>query len=229
MTVTSQLTETGGFLYTHRLQLSETQGAAASIRSIEFGYFAGDLGFGFVELEGPDVWANGTGQITANGTLSSRAITAVDADPTDYADHIEARVVYTNGTTDRDLFLSADGPPMPLPPPGTVLTLKGTARDASSNAAIRDVRVEIVSGPGAGRNTKTDRNGKYTLTGAGGGVVTLRASKSGYESVSETMLLLAAKTRDFSLIKLSSSAAGLAPMQAGPGHALPKRLQMEIK
>jgi hypothetical protein len=41
------------------------------------------------------------------------------------------------------------------------------------------VRTEIRSGPNTGRNTKTDRNGKYTLSNLGAGTITVKASKSG--------------------------------------------------
>ncbi len=228
LTTTSELTEAGGFRYQHRVELSETVGGSGTVRLVEFAYFTGDAFYGGSTFDEPNAWSNGTGAFTGNGTLSSRPLVVSDPDPTDYADHVEARVVYTNGTTERELFLSADGPPMPTPPAGTVLTLTGTARDASSKATVRDVRVEITSGPGAGKNTKTDRNGKYTLKGAGAGTVTVKASKSGYEPVTETMLLLSAKTKDFTLTKTSSSTGATAPLSA-TASSTPKRLQGAVR
>ena len=205
-TVVTELTDGGGFDYVHEVTLTETQGAPAAIKGITFVYFVGDAYYGeSPSLDGPEIWIGGVALVSAGGTLRSRQVAVSDADPTEHADNVKVVVVYTSGDTDRELILSAESGPMPLPPAGSKFTLNGLTRDATSNATIRDVRIEIVSGPNTGRNTKTDRNGKYALSSLGAGTFTVRASKSGFDATTQTILFLANKPLDFTLSKTSSA------------------------
>jgi len=230
MTAVTELTDGGGFDYVHAITLTETQGAQATIKSIVFAYFVGDTYYGeSPSIDDPEVWIGGVARISAGGTLSSHPLVISDPDPTEHADNVKVLVVYTADATDRELILSAESGPMPMPPAGSKFTLNGTTRDATSNATIRDVRIEIVSGPNTGRNTKTDRNGKYALSSLGAGTFTVRASKSGYDSTMQTLLFLANKPLDFTLSKTSS--AGITQtldarsLAAGPS----KRLRLRVR
>jgi len=169
--------------------------------------------------------------VAPNSTLKSRPLVINDPDPTEFADNVRAVVVYTstNDATERELFLSGSSGSMPMPPPGSTFTLNGTTRDASSNATIRDVRIEIVSGPNTKRNTKTDRNGKYSLASLGPGTITVKASKSGFEPMTHTILFLASKPLDFVLSKAAGARPGAATPLAAGRVTGPKRLQVEIR
>ncbi len=59
----------------------------------------------------------------------------------------------------------------------TVGTVRGTISNAASGAPISDVQVSIV---GTRRGAITNETGRYTITGAPAGPVTLRAQKVGY-------------------------------------------------
>jgi hypothetical protein len=64
----------------------------------------------------------------------------------------------------------------------------------------------------------------------GAGTFTVRASKSGYDATTETILFLANKPLDFVLSKIGSSSVGtVAPMDAGRAAGLPKRLHGEVR
>ena len=229
LTVVTELTAEGGFDYVHTVVLTETQGAQTTIKSLVFAYFVGDAYYGESDLiDDPEVWVGGLARISAGGTLSSRPLVVSDLDPTEHADNVKVLVVYTSDTTDRELILSAESGPMPLPPSGSKFTLNGTTRDATSNATIRDVRIEVVSGPNKGRNTKTDRNGKYTLSSLGAGTFTVRASKSGYDATMQTTLFLANKPLNFTLSKTSS--AGITEsLDAESSSGPPKRLRLRVR
>ena len=230
LTVVTELTAGGGFDYVHTIALTETQGAQATIKSIAFAYFVGDAYYGESDsIDDPEIWIGGVARISAGGTLSSHPLVVSDVDPTEHADNVKVLVVYTADTTDRELILSAESGPMPLPPAGSKFTLNGLTRDATSNATIRDVRIEIVSGPNKGRNTKTDRNGKYALSSLGAGTFTVRASKSGYDATTQTTLFLANKPLDFRLSKTSSTGITETLDAESPAAGPSKRLRLQVR
>lgn len=218
MTLTTALNE-GGFEYTHDITLTETGGAQANITRIAFASFVGDRYYAETDwIDEAEIWVGGAARVAANGTLRSRPLVISDPDPTEYADNVLALVKYTSSTdtTEKDLLLSADGGPMPMPPAGSKFSLTGVSRESAGNATVRDVRIEISSGPNTGRNTKTDRTGKYTLPNLGPGTITVKASKSGYEPMTETLLFLSNKPLDFRLTKVGASGASAAPLDHHP-------------
>jgi hypothetical protein len=135
MTVTTALDEAGGFEYTHDITLTETGGAQANITRIAFASFVGDRYYAETDwIDEPQMWVGGAERVAANGTLRSRPLVIRDPDPTEYADNVLARVKYTwsTDTTERDLLLSADAGPMPMPPAGSKFSLTGVSRDSAS-------------------------------------------------------------------------------------------------
>jgi hypothetical protein len=69
--------------------------------------------------------------------------------------------------------------------PGQLLAiLRGRAlvEDDGSLQPVAGVRVEVVSGPDAGKSATTESDGRYELAGVVPGTLELRATKPGYES-----------------------------------------------
>jgi hypothetical protein len=86
----------------------------------------------------------------------------------------------------------------PVPPPSSLVALTGTVRTGSSPLAEADI--EIRDGPDEDRDTRTDGQGNYSLTGLRSGTITVRASKPGYTQKEQTVTLVSTSTRlDFTL------------------------------
>jgi hypothetical protein len=84
---------------------------------------------------------------------------------------------------------SSASPPVatvPTPVPRVVTLVTGSVYDTASRR-LAGAGVEIVDGPHAGASVTTDTAGRYSLSGTFVGAVTLRATKEGYLTATQTL------------------------------------------
>jgi hypothetical protein len=231
--ITATLTVRGlqagdGYEYHHHIQLKENAGVTATITGIAFSFYQGGALYGTVAF-GPEAWNSTT--LGPNGSLESAELVVTDEAPTAYIERSEARIAFSDASaTSRSVTVSADVPGLPLPPPGSKFKLTGTVK-SGGGSALRDVKIEVRDGSNAGRNTKTDSSGKYTLSDLKTGTFNVRASKADYSSVTQSVALIANKTLNFSLEQSNGLAPELsmeATALAVPGRAA-KRLQATVR
>lgn len=87
-------------------------------------------------------------------------------------------------------------------PSPALFNLSGVVSDVDSATPPAGARVEILDGANAGRSGQTDAAGRYALTGLEAGTFTMRATASGFESVSRSIALASTQTADFALRRL---------------------------
>jgi hypothetical protein len=83
-------------------------------------------------------------------------------------------------------------------------TLSGTVSNAATEDAIRDARVEVVSGPDKGTHTETDSKGRFSLT-VSPGTLAVQASAEGFESSKQSVTVEADHVLHFLLDPAASS------------------------
>lgn len=103
--------------------------------------------------------------------------------------------------------MSAPATPAPAPSP-TLYSINGTITDAPSRVALPNVTVEIESGTNAGRETRTDSNGRYTLSGLSGGSLTLSAGANSYYTSTRQVTLTGNAQIDFVLERTPPVSSG---------------------
>ena len=117
-------------------------------------------------------------------------------------DSAEALLHYTDDNQKAGtLTLTASIPAPPGPPPNARFTVSGTVVETPGNFPIRDATVTVTTGAPSGASTRTDGNGRYTLSGVAAGSVTIRASKQEYDGVDQAINLRADQTLNFTLKK----------------------------
>ena len=94
-------------------------------------------------------------------------------------------------------------------------TLSGVVREEGSNGPIPDARVEITDGQNAGRNVTTPGDGSYSITELLAENLTVRTSRSGYETNSRVIQLQQDTRQDIAL-KRASSPTPPPPPAPGP-------------
>ncbi len=72
--------------------------------------------------------------------------------------------------------------------PSVTYTLSGTVLD-ETGARVSDVLVELADGLMAGRNTTTDSAGTFTLAHVTGGTISVRLSKPGFDTRTQTLIV----------------------------------------
>jgi hypothetical protein len=87
----------------------------------------------------------------------------------------------------------------PSPQPAQRVVLIGTVYAAASSRVIQDVRVQIVDGANAGRETLTNGAGHYEFADLMPGTMTLQFSSSGYLDLRRTELIRADTTLEVRL------------------------------
>jgi hypothetical protein len=95
--------------------------------------------------------------------------------------------------------------------PGQVLAVLSGRALTDEQGALRPVaavRLEVVSGPDAGKSAMTDRDGGYELAGLAPGKLELRATRPGYDVTSVTVSLEAGDARLTVLMERRSSPRG---------------------
>jgi hypothetical protein len=159
MTVTTALAATGGYQYTVRIDLAESGGVAATITSVELGHVDAWGPYPPFARFGPEAWAS-SNIVPARGTLTSMPLVTTEDFPSDYYCLLGAKIQFSDATsTSRSISLTAQTPPMPEPPPNARFNVIGTVVDEALNP-LPDVTIEVLNGPNAGRQTKTDGSGK---------------------------------------------------------------------
>ena len=94
-----------------------------------------------------------------------------------------AAAFLTGGCGNHPTAPSTSQPSTTTAPATFTVTVSGFVQDNASRF-LRDVRVEIVDGPGAGTFALTDEAGRYKLSGTfSGPTATFRATKDGYTAV----------------------------------------------
>jgi hypothetical protein len=229
LTMTSSVDSTG-INYTASIQLSEHGGLGASIGNVDITYKVNGATLGTVSFDGAQAWVGGT-RLNAMNNLGSNFLILVDSAGTVIPDSADALVHYTDdGQKTGSLTLTASIPAPPGPPSNARFTVTGTVVESPGNFPIRDATVAVTTGATSGASTRTDGNGRYTLSGVAAGAVTIRASKQEYDGVDQTINLRADQQLDFTLKKsgkLLPTATPAAPSWTPRWE--PQRLQSIVK
>lgn len=90
-------------------------------------------------------------------------------------------------------------PAAPSPQPAARVTLTGTVRAAGSLAPIQDVRVQVLEGPNAGRETMTNPAGSFTLPDLIAGTIVLQFTNPSYVDLRRTEAVLRDTTIEVTL------------------------------
>jgi hypothetical protein len=110
--------------------------------------------------------------------ISGAHVSAVGIIEAAHEGDVEIHADYQSQTANRMVRLARSGP-------GQVLAILRGRAFAEADGSLRPVavvRVEVISGPDAGKSATTDRDGGYELAGLVPGAIELRAAKAGYES-----------------------------------------------
>ena len=108
--------------------------------------------------------------------------------------------VTVSGNTTLNFTLAPIANPNPSPTPDpTSFSLCGTIRVATTNAALSGAEAEIRAGANAGKKTTTDNSGSYCLTAVQPGTFTVRASKTDYTLVDQSVTVSGNTTLNFTL------------------------------
>jgi hypothetical protein len=89
-----------------------------------------------------------------------------------------------------------------VPRPPDTSTLSGHVSDGASRKGVPSAMVQVIGGPNAGRNALTDDSGFYSLPSLVRGSVTIRVTRSGYESAEATTALAADRLLDLLITAL---------------------------
>lgn len=200
LTMTSSV-DSSGFNYTAAIQLAEHGGLGASMGNVEITYKLNGAALVTLVFESPQAWLGGT-RLNALNNLGSNFLVATESSGTIIPDSADALLHYTDDNQKAGtLTLTASIPAPPGPPPNARFTLTGSVLESPGNFAVRDATVAVTTGATSGASTRTDGNGRYTLNGVAGGVVTIRASKQEYDAADLTINLRADQTLNFTLTK----------------------------
>lgn len=181
-----------GHTYRFQVTVRETGGATATVTSVALVLFRGDGTTGGStrnsDLPFAPIAASGSG--SANWTLD-------DFSSASYATRLQVTVTYSDQTGSQSATATADVPALPAGP--TTFTLCGTVRDGS--VPVDAAQVAIV---GTARTTLTDGAGRYCFDGLSSGSVTLRVSKSGWDTVERVVNVTGNTTVDVTLVRTNT-------------------------
>ncbi len=115
-----------------------------------------------------------------------------------------------------DFGLQASPPPVvpppvvpPVPPPPVRVTLSGVVTDASA-VGLASARVEVVSGPNAGRFGVADLTGRYQIESLLLGAASVEAAAAGFVSQTLSRNLVGDDSADFRLLRVAVETNGRA-------------------
>jgi len=111
---------------------------------------------------------------------------------------------YQSLSAHRMVRLSRTGPGQLL----AVLSGRALTEEKGALRPVAAVRLEVVSGPDAGKSVMTDRDGGYELAGLAPGKLELRATRPGYDVTTVSVSLEAGDARFTVLMEHRSSPAG---------------------
>lgn len=195
--------------YTATIQVSEHGGLGATMGDVDITYSLGGAPLATATWESSQAWVGGT-RLNALNNIASNFLVATDPESTIVPDSATATLHYTDDNQKvGTVTLNASIPAPPEPPPGSRFTVTGTVTESPKNTGLKEATITVQTGETAGKSTKTDSKGHYTLKEVGGGIVTIRASKSKYNAADQTINLRANSTLNFTMTK----SGGLMPDQ----------------
>ena len=185
-----------GYSYELQVTVQNTGTAAGTVGTLHLTF----TGAGEVVLDTRGVNDAFSGGPLQPGALIESRVVRIDYETSGtmaFAARVHASIIYGVGWSPPIARRTVDVPA--LPPPfeltGKVTELRG--------GALQDARVVIWNGPDAGKETRTDADGNYRLTGLQGGTLTVRASKSGYATFETAVVVSKDVQKDFSLVAYS--------------------------
>jgi hypothetical protein len=181
MSVVSERTPGGLYLYRTVLHLKETAGVAARIDAVDLTFANGAAVVATARQDQP-MPATGN-MVAANGIADTRELVTIDANAAHpFATSVAARIMFTDSTSSQTApAVSANVPP-PADPTPITSSLTGVITDQATGSGIAGARVEALTGANAGNATTTDQSGGYTLSGLVAETFRMRASASGFDS-----------------------------------------------
>jgi len=193
--------DSSGFNYTAEIQLAEHGGLGASMGNVDITYKLNGTALATFTFESSQAWAGGT-RLNALNNLGSNFLIVTESTGTVIPDSAEALLHYTDDNQKAGtMTLSASIPAPPGPTPDARFTVSGTVVETPGNFPVRNATVTVTTGATSGASTRTDGNGRYTLSSVAAGPVTIRASKTEYDSGDQAINLRANATLDFSMKK----------------------------
>jgi hypothetical protein len=183
-----------GYTYRFPVTVREIAGVAGTVTAVAMQFFTGTSVVGNVNrtenIPYGTIGANGSGAV--NWTIA-------DDNAPSYATRLQVTVTYTDTVGAQTATAAADVPALPMTP--ITYTISGTTREG--NSGLSDVQVSIV---GTSLSTVSDGQGRYTLSSVPAGSATIRAARSGWDVVQQTITVSGNLTVDFGLIRAGAGA-----------------------
>ncbi len=105
----------------------------------------------------------------------------------------------------------------PSPPtPSQSYTLSGTVTDGTSGGILPNITIAVADGPNAGKSTRSDGGGAYTLSGLSAGTFTVSVSATSYQTITRQVTLGGSLRVDFVLPRSSPPPPVTPPPPAPP-------------
>jgi len=228
LTMTSDV-DSSGFNYTATIQLAEHGGLGASMGNIDITYKQNGASLATLTFESSQAWLGGT-RLNALNNLGSNFLVVTESTGTVIPDSAEALLHYTDDNQKAGtMTLTASIPAPPAPPANARFSVSGTVVETPGNFPIRDATVTVTTGATSGASTRTDGNGRYMLSSVAAGPVTIRASKTEYDSVDQAINLRVNATLDFSLKKTGKILPTIADAPLRIPQFAPMRWQVSVK
>jgi hypothetical protein len=156
-------------------------------------------------------WTSGT---IAAGGAQQVAIQFVPAAAQTYAGTITVTGDQTSGSNTISVSGTGAAP--------STFALCGTVRKATNGEGVRGVRIEFLDGANAGKNATTDSNGSYCINQVAVGVFKLRASRSDYVPLEQTVTISADTTLNIALKEVPNAAPMVTVIFDGPSACTPQ-------
>ncbi len=147
-----------------------------------------------------------TSQLTATANLSNGANQSCTTTATWQSSNTSVATVSSAGMVtaiaagDADIRANCQGTTgaLKVTVATAVFTLSGTVKD-DAGAAVSGATVEVTDGANTGKSTTSDSAGAYRLTGLIAGTFTLKASKTNYDTTTQSVTLSHDATTDVTL------------------------------
>jgi hypothetical protein len=199
MTVTGEARGVGQ-AYRVAVHLHESAGTPATIVAIDLTFTTGTSATVSAHFDQPI--SDAANVCPANGSVDSRELVVVDADPSHaYATTAQARVSFTDNSTVIGTTTGSAAVPPLIPPPPQTFVLTGVITDAGTHAGIPGASLNVLAGPNAGKSATTDSSGTYVMRDLLADSFRLRASASDYDSGEQGVTVPTIPRADFILTK----------------------------
>jgi hypothetical protein len=189
-----------GQAYRVIVHLHESAGTAATIVGVDLSFTSGAVTTASAHFDQPI--SDGSNVCPANGSVDSRELLVVDADPSHaYATTVQARVTFTDSSAANGTTTGSAGVPALPAPPAQTFTLTGVISDITTRAGIAGAKLDVLTGPNTGKSALTDSTGSYVMRELVADNFRLRASASDYDSGEQGVTVPAIPRADFLLGK----------------------------